>query len=207
MDQRSKMKRRDFLQRTAVVGATVTGSAIMPASGYLEAAEQQASQKIRVGIIGCGSVSGVYLPHLSRSPHVQLVSMCDIIPERAQRRAKEFDVAEHYPHIDQMLAGAAFDLLVNLTDMQEHEQLNRRALESGKHVWSEKPIANTLATGQELLRMAQAKKTAALGRTHYRAEPSVRVHGQATGRGKAGARGCRPCGLWARGSRLVRFLL
>jgi len=42
--------------------------------------------------------------------------------------------------------------------MQEHEKINRRALESGKHVWSEKPIANTLAAGQELLRMAQAKK-------------------------------------------------
>jgi predicted dehydrogenase len=151
------MKRRDFLQRTAVVGATVTGSAIMPASGHLEAAAQQASPKIRVGIIGCGSVSGVYLPQLSRSPHVELVSVCDIIPERAQRRAKEFDVADHYPHIDQMLAGAAFDLLVNLTDMQEHEQLNRRALEAGKHVWSEKPMANSLEAGQRLLELAQRK--------------------------------------------------
>jgi predicted dehydrogenase len=42
--------------------------------------------------------------------------------------------------------------------MQVHEQINRHALEAGKHVWSEKPIANTLAAGQELLRMAKAKK-------------------------------------------------
>jgi predicted dehydrogenase len=54
-----------------------------------------------------------------------------------------------------MLAGEPFDLLVNLTDMQQHEALNRRALEAGKHVWSEKPIGNTLAAGQELLRLAR----------------------------------------------------
>src|SRR5690606_20858325 len=56
-----------------------------------------------------------------------------------------------------MLAGEPFDLLVNLTDMQEHERLNRRALEAGRHVWSEKPIANSLDAGRELLRLARAR--------------------------------------------------
>jgi predicted dehydrogenase len=56
-----------------------------------------------------------------------------------------------------MLAGAAFDLLVNLTDMQEHERLNKQALEAGKHVWSEKPLANSLAAGQALLELAQKR--------------------------------------------------
>jgi predicted dehydrogenase len=48
--------------------------------------------------------------------------------------------------------------MVNLTDMQEHEHLNRRALEVGKHVWSEKPIANSLGAGEELLRIARQKR-------------------------------------------------
>jgi predicted dehydrogenase len=56
-----------------------------------------------------------------------------------------------------MLAGAAFDLLVNLTDMQEHERLNQQAIEAGKHVWSEKPMANSLAAGQKLLQVAKEK--------------------------------------------------
>src|SRR5260370_6777227 len=55
-----------------------------------------------------------------------------------------------------MLAGTSFDLLVNLTDMQEHEHLNRQAIAAGKHIWSEKPIANSLQAGQALLE--QAKK-------------------------------------------------
>ncbi len=115
-------------------------------------------KKIRVGVIGCGSVSGQYFPHLSKSPYVELVSACDIIYERAQRRASEFHVPNHYPHIDKMLAGAPFDLMVNLTDMQEHGRLNRQALNAGKHVWSEKPLANSYREGRELLDLAKAKR-------------------------------------------------
>ena len=85
------------------------------------------------------------------------MSTCDIIPERAERRAKEHNIANHYPHIDKMLAGVDFDLLVNTTDMQEHEHLNREAIAAGKHIWSEKPIANTLAAGQAILKQAKAK--------------------------------------------------
>jgi len=66
-------------------------------------------------------------------------------------------VAHHYPHIDAMLAGEPFEFLIDLTDMQEHEHLNRQALNAGKHVWSEKPIANSLAAGQELLRLAKKR--------------------------------------------------
>lgn len=108
-------------------------------------------------MIGCGSVSGSYLPVLAKCPYVEVVSLCDIRPERARKQAEKFKVAHHYPHIEAMLAGEPFDFLVDLTDMQEHEKLNRRGLEAGKHVWSEKPIANTLSAGQELLRMAKEK--------------------------------------------------
>ena len=119
--------------------------------------EKICSPRIRTGVIGCGSVSGSYLPVLSKCPYVEVVSLCDIRPERARKRAEKFKVAHHYPHIDKMLAGEPFDFLITLTDMQEHEHLNRQALEAGKHVWSEKPIANSLAAGQELLRMARQK--------------------------------------------------
>jgi predicted dehydrogenase len=89
---------------------------------------------------------------------VEMVSVCDIRPERARAQAAKLNVPHHYPNIEAMLAGESFDFLINLTDMQEHESLNRRALAAGKHVWSEKPIANSLAAGQELLRTALQKK-------------------------------------------------
>jgi predicted dehydrogenase len=143
------MNRREFSKVTLLAGAAVASRTV--------AIGGESPKRIRLGIIGCGSVSGAYLPVLTQCPYAEVVSLCDIRPERARKRAETFKVLHHYPHIDKMLAGEPFDFLVNLTDMQEHEHLNRRALEAGKHVWSEKPIANSLAAGQKLLRIAKDK--------------------------------------------------
>lgn len=144
--------RQEFLQQTTMAGVAALLSSV---KGF---ALEHPQKKIKVAVIGCGSVSGQYLPHLSKSPYVELVSTCDIIPQRAIDRAKEFKVPNHYPHIDKLLAGVPFDLLVNLTDMQEHGRLNKQALDAGKHVWSEKPMANTYKEGKALFDLAQSKK-------------------------------------------------
>ena len=115
------------------------------------------NRKVKVGIIGCGSVSRMYLPHLSECPYAEIVSLCDIKPERARKSASEFKVTNTYASIEQMLAGVPFDLLVNLTDMQEHGRLNRIAINAGKYVWSEKPMANTYNEGKELTKLAKSK--------------------------------------------------
>jgi predicted dehydrogenase len=138
--------RRRFV---ATAGAAVTLAAVATAADQ--------PKKTRIAVIGCGSVSNSYLPHLSKCPHAELVSACDIIPERAKKQAEKFKIPNQYPDIDKLLAGAEFDLLVNLTDMQEHERLNRQAVAAGKHVWSEKPMANSLTAGQELLAAAKKK--------------------------------------------------
>lgn len=144
--------RREFNHSALLGGAAI-------ASGGLSALTASAAPKrIRTGVIGCGSVSNAYLPVLTKSPFVEVVSLCDIRYERAQRQGETFKVANTYRNIDEMLKGVPFDFLITLTDMQEHEGLNRKGLEAGKHVWSEKPIANSLAAGQELLRIATEKK-------------------------------------------------
>lgn len=144
------LNRREFSKVTLLAGAAVA-SGVVTVLG-------QSPRRIRIGVIGCGSVSHSYLPVLAKCPYAEVVSLCDIRPERARKQAETFKVAHHYPHIDKMLAGEPFDFLINLTDMQEHEHLNRQALDAGKHVWSEKPIANSLAAGQKLLRIAKEKK-------------------------------------------------
>lgn len=144
------LTRRDFAKTTALAGGSV-------AAGVLNVLAADAPRRIRTGVIGCGSVSGAYLPILTTSPYVEVVSLCDIRYDRAEERGRRFKVANTYPSIEAMLQGVPFDFLVDLTDMQEHEAINRRALEAGKHVWSEKPIANTLRAGQELLRLARRR--------------------------------------------------
>lgn len=146
------LSRTDFLQYTAMAGAA------MLLSNLKSMAAEYADKKIKVAVIGCGSVSGQYLPHLSKCPYVELVSVCDIKYDRAQKRAKEFNVPNSFPHIDKLMAGPHFDLMLTLTDMQEHGRLNKIGLEAGRNVWSEKPLANTYKEGRALLDLAISKK-------------------------------------------------
>jgi predicted dehydrogenase len=140
----------------AIGSAAVVGT--VAGDGVALAAQEPTGRKIRVGLIGCGKVSQIYLPHLSNCPYVELISTCEKIPERAKRAAAKFQIRNHYPHINDLLGGAPFDLMINLTDMQEHGRLNKIALEAGRNVWSEKPLANSYIEGRALLELAKEKK-------------------------------------------------
>lgn len=146
------MNRKEFITHFAMASTAAMMIPTLAKAGVFSFGQ---NNRIKIGVIGCGSVSGVYLPHLTKSPHVEVVSVCDIKPERAKARAEEFKVPNQYPHIDQMLAGADFQLLVNLTDMQEHGRLNQLAVQKGKHIWSEKPLANSYEDGATLLQLAK----------------------------------------------------
>ena len=147
------ISRQQFLQHTAMAGAAVLLSSLE--SFALEKPEK----KLKVALIGCGSVSNRYIPHLQTSSLIEIVSLCDIKYERAVEQNKKYNVnAKTYPHIDKMLAGVPFDMMVTTTDMQVHGELNKKALMAGKHVWSEKPMANTYAEGKALLNLAKSKK-------------------------------------------------
>jgi predicted dehydrogenase len=146
------ISRQQFLTMTASASAAML-------LGSLETwATEKNMSILRVAIIGCGSVSNRYIPHLQSSNLIKIVSLCDIKPERAVAQNKEYKVnAATYSNIDEMLKGVPFDMMVTLTDMQKHGELNRKALMAGKHVWSEKPMANTYAEGKALLDLARIK--------------------------------------------------
>lgn len=163
--------------------ATVGISGLTPAARLIA---DDPPKKVKVAVIGCGSVSGQYLPNLAKSPFAEVVSVCDILPERAEKRGNEFQVPNRYPHIDQLLAGVPFDLLVNLTDMQEHEHLNQKAVAAGKHVWSEKPMANSLAAGQALLKAARDRGVKIWGAPAVVMSPQFAFMAKALNEGKLG---------------------
>ncbi|CAN5432260.1 Gfo/Idh/MocA family oxidoreductase [soil metagenome] len=179
MPHTNNISRKEFLARTSVLSA---GLFLNPLTGKIQGTDK----KIKVAIIGCGSVSGVYLPHLTKSPYLEVISACDIKPERAAKRAKEFNIPNQYPHIDKMLAGTAFDLMINLTNMQEHEHLNRQALMAGKHVWSEKPMANTYKAGRALLDLANSKGLRIWGAPAVVNSPQFAFMAQTINSGKLG---------------------
>ncbi len=130
--------------------------------------------RIKVAVAGCGNVSESYLPDLRQSPHVELVSVCDAVAARAARRAEQFAVPHHFADFDRMLAGPPFDLLINLTAMPSHFPLNLKALQAGRHVLCEKPIAGALADGQRLLQEAAARGVRLFGAPNAVISPAFR---------------------------------
>jgi predicted dehydrogenase len=146
-----KISREQFLKTTALAGAALLVSS-------LESWAAAEDKKLKVAVIGCGSVSNRYLPQLLSSNLIEVVSLCDIKYERAVNQNNQYKVnAQTYPNVDAMLAGVPFDMQVTLTDMQVHGELNKKALDAGKHVWSEKPMANTYKEGKALYDLAKSK--------------------------------------------------
>lgn len=146
--------RRQFLKATGILSAAV---GLAPHFAKAEAGaglDTFQGRKIRVGLIGCGNVSAWYLSHLTKQPFIEMVSVCDVIIERAKKRAEEFKLPNVYPNVAEMLAGATFDLLVNTTSMPSHYYVNRKALEARRHVWSEKPLASRVKDAKQLLALA-----------------------------------------------------
>lgn len=142
--------------------------------------------RIRTAIVGCGSVSGPYLEDLSRCPYVELVSVADIVPERAAARAAEFHIPHHFPNVDSLLAGPEFDFLINLTSMPSHYEVNRKGLQAGKHVLSEKPLAGSRKEGRELLELAQKQGVQFYGAPIVVTSPAFRHMVEVLGSGRIG---------------------
>jgi hypothetical protein len=104
MNKPSELHRRDFITKSTLATAALAGANLLPSEGFAADVPRINREKIRVGHIGCGSVSGAYLPVMTKHPHIEVVSVCDIVPERARKRAEQFKVPNVYPNIDAMLA-------------------------------------------------------------------------------------------------------
>ena len=113
---------------------------------------------LKVGIIGCGGIAnGKHMPALSRNPHVKMVAFCDLVAERAEEAAGKFGEEGALVCTDykELLKDAAIDVVHVLTPNREHSFITVDALEAGKHVCCEKPMAKTYAEAVEMCEAAK----------------------------------------------------
>lgn len=114
--------------------------------------------KVRIGIIGCGGIANnKHMPALHRLPDVELVAFCDIIVERAEKAAKEYGIegARVYEDYKELLKDETIDVVHVLTPNREHSFITVDALEAGKHVMCEKPMAINTEEAQKMLDAAK----------------------------------------------------
>ncbi|HEX4054720.1 MAG TPA: Gfo/Idh/MocA family oxidoreductase [Tepidisphaeraceae bacterium] len=111
-------------------------------------------ERIRVGVIGCGAISGRYLQTSRGFPVIEIAACADLNRQAAEKKAAEFAVPRVL-EVDELLADKSIDLVLNLTVPKAHAPLSLAALKAGKHVYVEKPLAVTRADGQAILNEAK----------------------------------------------------
>jgi predicted dehydrogenase len=112
------------------------------------------SGAVGIGVIGAGTISNQYLENLTAFPDVEVLIVGDIFTEKAAEQAAKFGVAASGTP-EQVLAHPGVEIVINLTIPAAHAEVSLAALESGRHVWSEKPFALDRASGLELLSTAE----------------------------------------------------
>jgi predicted dehydrogenase len=111
----------------------------------------------KVGIIGCGNISGVYFQAGKAFDILDVVGCADLIPERAKAKAEEHR-CKAYASVEELLADPDIRIVMNLTIPNAHASVAFAALEAGKCVHNEKPLAITREDGRKMLELAKSKK-------------------------------------------------
>ncbi len=111
---------------------------------------------MKIGIIGCGNISRIYLQNAARFGNYDIVAVADIVKARAEERAEEFNIPKAYT-TEELLADPEIGLVINLTIPAVHAEIAIQALENGKHVYGEKPLAVSREDGKRMLKVAEEK--------------------------------------------------
>lgn len=113
-------------------------------------------EKIKVGIIGCGNISGIYFTNLTKKfAATELVACADLDFDRAKTKGEEFGVKA--VTVDELLADPEIKIVVNLTIPKAHAEVCLAAIDAGKNIYVEKPLAVTREDGKKILEMAKEK--------------------------------------------------
>jgi len=120
--------------------------------------EKIKTKKVKIAIVGIGAISGIYLKNITQLfRELELVGIYDLIPSLAEDARKEYNVTKIYNSLQELMDDEQVQIVLNLTRPAEHFKITKALLEAGKHVYSEKPLAETYEEGKELLALAKEK--------------------------------------------------
>ncbi|MBC1475578.1 Gfo/Idh/MocA family oxidoreductase [Listeria grandensis] len=109
---------------------------------------------LKIGIIGCGGIAnGKHMPSLASVAEAEMVAFCDIVVERAEKAKVDFGTpnASAYTDYKELLADKTIDVIHVCTPNISHAEISVAAMEAGKHVMCEKPMAKTTVEAQAMI--------------------------------------------------------
>lgn len=116
------------------------------------------NKKLRVAVIGCGGIAnGKHMPSLAKLDTVEMVAFCDIIEEKAKKACEQFGAkdAKYYTEYKEVLKDKSIDVIHVCTPNKSHSFITIDALEAGKHVMCEKPMAKTSIEAKAMVEAAK----------------------------------------------------
>ena len=114
--------------------------------------------KVRVGVLGAGAWARfAHLPGYKRDPRCELVAIADPVVERAREFAAEFDIPHVYDSHEALIARDDLHLIDVCTPSATHFELSMAALNAGKHVLCEKPVAYDFTETRRAAALARSK--------------------------------------------------
>jgi len=153
------------------------------------------NQLLRIGIIGCGNVLDAYMPQCHKLQQRGLAAVSLAAGRPAQKdRALAIGVPRFTVQEEEVIASPQIDLVLILTSMSQHTRLARAALEAGKHVLVEKPLATSLDDAAALLALAKKSPGHLVCAPFTILSPTFQTIAQRIRRGDIG----KPCSARAR---------
>jgi len=113
--------------------------------------------RLRVGLIGCGAFGESHLAAFAAIPHARIVAVTDVVPERARRAAERYGIAHVARDFQELVAMPDIDAVSVVTTEDQHLQPVLAALENGKHVFVEKPMATNVEDAQKMMDAASKR--------------------------------------------------
>lgn len=110
---------------------------------------------VKIGVIGCGNISDIYFQNISRFNNIEVTAIADMIDQRAEEKAKQY--GGRAMTVEELLKDPEVEIVLNLTIPAAHYEIDIKALNAGKHVYSEKPLATRLEDGKKIIELAREK--------------------------------------------------
>jgi predicted dehydrogenase len=134
-------------------------------------------ERIRIGIVGLGNIAQTaHLPTLTKLQDAEVVAVCDLDKARAQFIAEKFGIPRHYGSFEAMLASEPEMTAVHVcTPTKTHHEMAVAALEAGKDVLVEKPLARTMKEAHEINETAKRHRRKLMVGMNNRFRPDAMI--------------------------------
>ena len=162
--------RRQFMQNSLIAGEAAAialwmgGNALAADAKPLLISKHTDGTPYKLGILGCGNRSKAHLSALNDVPEIEVAALCDVVPHKMDQRAKLIKKKQPEPRkfadMEKMLAEQDIDAIAIILPNHLHKMTAIAALQAGKHVFCEKPMALTVPDCNEMIAASEAARKA-----------------------------------------------